>query len=217
MVKGAEMREKWDDYWNRNERTRFTRVSWSKRRIIGILDEYVKDGLVVLDAGCGSGFFSNYFISSGCRVYSLDYSARALGVARRLTRDRSESYLQRDLLDKRLTEEFEHYFDIIFTDGLFEHFPEDSQRNILDGFVTMKKEDGLIATFVPNKFTLWTLLRPLFMPQIKEVPFTLSRLKSLHSRCQILRSGGLNILPVRHSPDKLIGRYFGMLLYIICT
>lgn len=182
---------------------------------MGILDEYVVGDSVVLDAGCGSGFFSRYFVSRGCRAYSLDYSARALEIARDLTENRSERYIERDLLDKSLSEEFIGYFDIIFTDGVFEHFAADQQSEIIDGFMRMKKENGLIVTFVPNRFTLWRLLRPLLMPGIREVPFTAGRLRDLHHTCRILKSGGVNALPVKWSPDRWMGRYVGMLLYVV--
>ena len=42
-----------------------------------------------LDAGCGSGFFSAWFIARGCRTYSLDYSEEALEMARKATDGRS--------------------------------------------------------------------------------------------------------------------------------
>jgi len=51
------MRNEWNNFWISDQSKQFTKVSWSKRRIMNILDCYVKTEMIVLDAGCGSGFF----------------------------------------------------------------------------------------------------------------------------------------------------------------
>ena len=117
------MQREWNNFWSANQDRSFSNPSWSKRRIMKILERYVDadSGMEVLDAGCGSGFFSNYFILKGCRVYSLDYSEEALTLAKRMTNNKSFKYLKRDLLNDNLTSEFKNKFDLIFTDGLFEY------------------------------------------------------------------------------------------------
>ena len=84
--------------------------------------------------------------------------------------------------------------------------------------MTAKKKSGIITTFVPHKYSWWTLVRPFFMPGIKETPFTLSALKKLHSNSNMTleKYGGLNVLPIGLSPDRLIGRQLGMILYAFC-
>jgi SAM-dependent methyltransferase len=170
----------------------------------------------VVDAGCGSGFFSNYFISRGCKVYSLDYSEKALEIARKITQNKSFEYLNRDLLDESLGLEFKNTFDLIFTDGLFEHFSKEEQEKILKAFITMKKKGGLIATFVPNRYSFWTVIRPIFMHGIKEKPFTLKELASFIEGVgqKVIEKGGINVLPVKYSPEFL-GERTGMLVYAV--
>ena len=68
----------WDNYWSLDKTERFTKISWSKRRIISILNRYIKAGDHALDAGCGSGFFSRFFADQGLNVTALDYSEEAL-------------------------------------------------------------------------------------------------------------------------------------------
>jgi SAM-dependent methyltransferase len=172
--------------------------------------------MTVLDAGCGSGFFSNYFISRGCKVYSLDYSDKALEITRKITQNKSFEYLNRDLLDESIGLEFKNTFDLIFTDGLFEHFSKEKQEKIIDRFIIMKKKDGLIVTFVPNRYSFWTIIRPIFMHGIKEKPFRLELLISFIQRLgqKIIERGGINVLPVKYSPEFL-GKWIGMLVYVI--
>ncbi len=163
--------ENWDAFWEKNFDSRFIKKSWSKIRISKLLDGIVKEGMEVLDAGSGSGFFSNYFISKGCNVYALDYSEDALKIARSLTDNKAAAYLKENLLDINFGGRYKKKFDLIFSDGLFEHFEAVDQKIIMDNFQKAKKEDGIIATFVPNKFSWWQIIRPIFMPGIKRKAF----------------------------------------------
>lgn len=209
------MQEEWDNLWRNRQGKRLNKPSWSKKRMMNILDRYVSKNMTVLDAGCGSGFFSNYFISKGCKVYSLDYSEKALEITRKMTRGKSFEYLKRDLLDESLCFEFKNTFDIIFTDGLFEHFSKGGQKQIMKAFVAMKEKDGLIVTFLPNRYSFWTAVRPIFMLEIKERPFTLKELKVLvrSTDQEIIEEGGINVIPLKYSPE-VFGKSLGMLLYV---
>jgi len=68
---------------------------------------------------------------------------------------------------------------------------------------------------VPNRWSPWELIRPMFMPDIEETPFVMQQLIDLNHRngLKVIRYGGINTLPIRFSPDKMVGRTFGMLLY----
>ena len=120
------------------------------------------------------------------------------------------------MLDKEFCGKYQGKFDIIFSDGLFEHFEPRQQQKIMDNMNLMKKKSGVITTFVPNKFSFWEVIRPIFMPQIKEDPFTLGGLIKLNKSCKnkVILSGGLNVLPIKISPEFL-GKYFGMILYVV--
>jgi 2-polyprenyl-3-methyl-5-hydroxy-6-metoxy-1,4-benzoquinol methylase len=184
-----------------------------------VLNRYITKGMSVLDAGCGSGFFSEYFLSKGCSVYSLDHSAQALAVTRERTKNKCTAYLERDLTDEKLSVEYTAKFDVVFTDGLLEHFNATEQDRILSIFKKIKKPDGKIATFVPNAWTWWTLVRPFFMPGIYEKPFVSSGLKNMHTRngYRVMEDGGINVLPFKWSPESFLGKSFGMLLFCVAA
>ena len=143
-------RENWDRFWSAKGTRRFTQKSWSKVRIMGVLDGVVRGGMDVLDAGCGSGFFSTYFLNKGCRVWALDHSEASLEIARKNTQGRCVAYLKEDLFRDDWVEAFRGKFDLIFSDGLFEHFAVADQKRLMDRFRMLKKENGIVATFVPN-------------------------------------------------------------------
>ena len=205
---------KWDNHWAAQESSLEVRVSWARNRLKSKLNEYISPGVDVLDAGCGSGLLSKYLTEIGCNVYPLDYSEKAISVCRELTNNKCCKYLNNDFFDDNFINQYEGKFDIVLSDGLFEHYSDTDQSRILNNFVKMKKKSGYVVTFVPNKYALWQLVRPFVMPGIKEDPFIMRKLLKLHSNLEIIEKGGINVLPVSFSPEKF-GEYIGMLLYVI--
>lgn len=208
-------RSDWNRYWVRSKGGRFTQVSWSKRRILARLGPFLKSGARVLDAGCGSGFFSARFVESGCRVTVLDLAEEALAIARQATGGRAEEYVKEDLLDEGFAARHAARFDLIFSDGLFEHFIPADQERIAANLAAALAPGGVIATFVPNALSPWRLIRPILMPGIFEVPLRRARLREIHRGLTIVDAGGLNVLPFAASPERLLGSRFGMLLYVL--
>jgi len=208
-------RSDWNAYWSRSEGGRFTRESWSKRRILERLDPYLRPGARVLDAGCGCGWFTGRFLRAGCRVTALDRSEEALRIARDATGGGAEAYIREDLLDEGFGERRRGGFDLVFSDGLLEHFPPEKQRRIVSNLTAVLAPGGVLATFVPNALSPWRLLRPFLMPGIHETPFRAAPLRNLHGGLEMIEWGGLNVLPFRWSPERVLGRRFGMLLYVL--
>lgn len=121
------------------------------------------------------------------------------------------------MLSETVPNEISERFDIVFSDGLFEHFSFDDQDKIMKNFVSLLSDDGLIVTFVPNRFSPWQIIRPFYMPGIKEMPFVLDELIDMNERngLKVVDYGGINVLPFSVSPEQVIGKYFGMLLYTV--
>jgi len=208
----------WNHFWQRDQTEPFTKISWSKRRIINIIKPYLEGRNNALDAGCGSGFFSNYFCEQGLRTVALDYSEKALELTQRITNGRVQ-LIKENLVDSHLSEKLQDCFDIIFTDGLLEHFSQNDQDNIMRNLLSVLSQQGVLITFVPNRWSPWAFIRPFYMPGIDEVPFTLQGLINLTKQhhLEILAKGGINTFPWAFSPDKILGRTFGMLLYTIAV
>lgn len=206
----------WNHFWTSRSQGHLKGASWSKRRIIRVIEPFLKNKNNILEAGCGSGFFSKYFCDLGFNTFSLDYSDKALKITRDLTKGRSK-ILKYDLLITPLAEKITQRFDVVFSDGLLEHFNRQEQNQILQNLKSVLISDGILMTFVPNRWSPWELIRPIFMPGIGETPFVLSRLIALHRQNDfaVLSAGGINTIPVPFSPDRLLGKYFGMLLYAI--
>ena len=207
------MIEAWNRLWDRVEPARIERMSQSKRRIMDVLGRYLTPGMRVLDAGCGSGWFTKTFCDMGMQTTALDNSPSAVRLAQLLSSGRAEC-LRDDLLDPQLPKRLTERFDLIMTDGLFEHFSAIEQRRIMDNLRALCAPGGHIATFVPNLLSPWQLIRPFMMPGIQEKPFLLPQLIALNHGMQVLERGGLNVLPLRLSPE-FAGPAFGMILYTV--
>jgi SAM-dependent methyltransferase len=206
----------WNRFWSRPGSKQFSKVSWSKRRILNVLEPFATAGKMALDAGCGSGFFSRYFCDRGMSTVAADYSESALEMAKTVT-DGKCRLLKADFLNERLDQKLTDRFDLIFSDGLLEHFSAPQQDTIIKNWASVLSADGVMITFVPNRFSPWELIRPLYMPGIEETPFILKELVSVHERAglKIVQKGGVNTLPFRFSPDQWTGSAFGMLLYVV--
>lgn len=206
----------WDKFWNLKRTKKFSQESWSKKRILSILEQYVVSGKRALDAGCGSGFFSRFFCDRGMETVSLDYSDNALKKVEQITNGRAK-ILKADLLNCNLEALLQDRFSVIFSDGLFEHFSKDEQDKILKNLLSVLDREGVVITVVPNRWSPWQCIRPFFMRGIKEKPFVVKELRKLHQRngLEVIFSGGINVLPFRISPEKLMGKNFGMLLYVV--
>jgi len=206
----------WNRFWTQEQARPDRPPSWAKKRIQRVLSAAAPAPGHVLDAGCGSGYFSRMFLALGWKVTALDYAPQALEATRGLTQGRAE-LLQADLLRDPLQDRLNgRKVSLIFSDGLLEHFTPDDQQTILQNFFSVLDDDGLIVTVVPNRYSPWQWIRPWMMPGIEERPFVLRDLKQCHARSgfAIVRFGGMNVLPVRFSPEFL-GSRFGMLLYAV--
>ena len=208
----------WNRFWKADKINASDRVSWSKRRMIRVLEPFAREGKKVLDAGCGSGFFAKYFCDHQMETVALDYSEDALRIARQKTGGRVRT-VRADLLTKDVVDAVGSRFDVIFSDGLLEHFSGGDQDTIMRHFIQMLAEDGVVITFVPNRWSPWQLIRPFFMPGIDETPFVLRDLTALNRRhgLRVLEQGGINVVPFPCSPDALLGGIFGMLLFTVAS
>ncbi|MFQ6120518.1 MAG: class I SAM-dependent methyltransferase [Methanosarcinales archaeon] len=172
-----------------------------------ILDKYVRGKS--LDAGCGSGFFSKFFMDKNCRVFALDYSKESLKLTGSL--DKKIKLIKGSVLKMPFDNET---FDLVFSDGLLEHYK--NPISIVSEFERVAKKNGIVATFVPNKISYWILIKWFKLKDIKEYRFTLKKLIELHERVgfKIIKSGGLSALPLKISPEFL-AKYIGRIIYVI--
>lgn len=213
-----ELKNAWNSFWNSKSKEDIIKIRPRQKKTINILNRYVHSEMTICDAGCGSGFYSNYFISKRCSTYCIDYSEKAIELAKKVTLDKAERYIIMDILNDDNCRELRNTFDLIYTDGLFEHFSIIDQRKLMGNLIAMKKENGIIITFVPNILTYWEPIRRIHlnMPGIKEKPFTMKMLTSLVEKSgqKIIEKGGIHVLPFDTSPE-ILARWIGSSIYVV--
>jgi ubiquinone/menaquinone biosynthesis C-methylase UbiE len=145
----------WSRFWR--ERSEIDEVYTTEGRVVTeILAEGPVTGTRVLEVGAGSGRDSVTLAEAGAAAIILDYSMTSLTVARGVAR-RAD---QRALLvraDALLLPFREGTFDVVFHQGLLEHFRD--PMPLLRENVRVLKPRGLLLVDVPQRFHLYTLLK----------------------------------------------------------
>ena len=134
--------EKFDDLMNLYD---------MRRRVETVFDVFLKDrdlrGRKVLDAGCGTGWFSQRACRHGADVTALDIGPRLLEQVRRKCNART---VCGSVLDLRFES---NSFDVVISSECIEHTcrPQDAVREL----VRVCRPGGLIAITSNNHFWFW--------------------------------------------------------------
>jgi len=196
-----------------------------QRRIDIIFKEFLShniNGKLVLDAGCGTGWFSKEASSRGADVISIDVGENLLKIV-------AQKCQSRRVVGSILTLPFsDNTFDIIISTEVIEHTP--APINAIREMYRVLKPNGLLILTVPNK--LWypaifianaLKLRPyegyenwIFWKELKEV------LREIGFSIELMR--GLHLFPFLfpftykflHKMDRY-GYKLGPIMLNICT
>lgn len=109
----------------------------------------VKEGMKILDVGCGTGNFSVKLAKMGCKVTGIDISKEMLNVAIKKSEEQNLDieFFNMDLYDLKFDD---NSFDAVFSMTAFE-FVEDVPRALKELFRVVKKDGQvLIGTIAGN-------------------------------------------------------------------
>lgn len=111
-------------------------------------------GARTLEIGCGSAVDSVELAARGARAVAMDYSLSALEVARRHMQARQVSIqlAAGDLFHLPFPDDI---FDIVFSQGLLEHFPDPMPAIIEQARVV--RPGGILCVDVPQTYSLSTI------------------------------------------------------------
>jgi len=98
--------------------------------------QYIKPGGQILDAGCGSGRDSLYFLNRGYKVVSMDASEKMVEVSSLLTG-------QKTLLMKFEEIDFQNQFDGVWACASLLHVPKSNIVDVLKKLVISLREKGV--------------------------------------------------------------------------
>lgn len=137
--------------------------------------KHAKAGSRILEVGAGTGLFGMWLASVGYRATQIDLDQRvvalALENAERFNVPK-ERYSIRVGDANAVARIFSgEMFDLSYSGGLLEHFPEENAIGLLRG---MKAVSRKIVSVVPGKH--------MKVPRVDERPYTIGRLRKLHQQ-----------------------------------
>jgi 2-polyprenyl-3-methyl-5-hydroxy-6-metoxy-1,4-benzoquinol methylase len=146
-----------------------------------------RPGQVLLEAGCGASTWLPVFAQRfGYRVMGLDYSEQGCGLTKAvlLKAGVAGDILRADLF--ALPRELEGRADVVFSQGLVEHFTP--THGVVERLAMLTKPGGLVLTLVPNMRGLTGLLQRVVDRRTFErhVPLTPDALAEANHACGLM-------------------------------
>jgi SAM-dependent methyltransferase len=144
----------WDKFWaGKKVQEIYPPVTDITRELLPFINLVQKK---ILEVGAGTGRDSVKMLGHGARVFLLDYSNESLRLARQNLR--SDDVIL--VLANGLASPFpDNTFDVVFHQGLLEHFR--SPRGLLTENRRVLKKGGLFVVDVPQTLHFYTLLKQL--------------------------------------------------------
>lgn len=139
----------WDDYWKSKSFKRkfveFMRSVWFAPMFTSLVKKFHKNGRI-LEAGCGSGKYLKYFKDA----YGIDNSKESVKIAKK--------YCNNIVLGDIFHLPFKNkFFDIVFNQGVMEHFTDDEWDKILKEF---KRVSNKACIILPSKYSPFRIFNP---------------------------------------------------------
>ena len=154
-------KENWETFWKEKEDVDqvYSNADRIARNLQSVCD---LRGKKILEIGAGTGRDSFPLIELGAHVYQLDYAENSLRILKKLAEERNLSVTIVGGDTFRLPFEDES-FDIVFHQGLLEHFPPPLATALLRENARILKRGGLLLVDVPQRFHLYTVAKHILM------------------------------------------------------
>ena len=118
------------------------KIRWDRRA--GMLTNFLKSGMEVLEIGCGTGFFTKEIIKKPVHLTAIDISPELIDVAKRNILESNVKFI----IENAYQMTFENYsFDAVIGSSVLHHLDVDAA---LKEFYRVLKPGGIIAFTEPN-------------------------------------------------------------------
>ncbi|HEY6951223.1 MAG TPA: class I SAM-dependent methyltransferase [Bacteroidota bacterium] len=184
-------KEDWETFWDEKQDT--DEVYSNAGRVLRHLSKITPlEGKSVLEIGAGTGRDSFPLAEHGANVVQLDYAENSLRILKRLA---EESKLPVTIVggDTFSLPFRDGTFDIVFHQGLLEHFRKPVAERLLEENIRVLKPGGLLLVDVPQRWHSYTVAKHILITAGKwfagwERSFSVGELRA------VLR--GLGVTPV---------------------
>ncbi|MGA9365559.1 MAG: class I SAM-dependent methyltransferase [Bacteroidota bacterium] len=147
----------WENFWK--SRTDVHEVYSNADRILRNLNAVTDPkGKIVLEVGAGTGRDSFGLVKLGAEVVQLDYVESSLAIIRSLSK--KEGIRVHIVQGDAFSLPFPDFtFDVVFHQGLLEHFREDEAQKLLSENVRVLKRGGFLLVDVPQRYHIYTVVK----------------------------------------------------------
>jgi ubiquinone/menaquinone biosynthesis C-methylase UbiE len=147
----------WENFWREksNAEDVYSNADRVLRNLLAVTD---LEGKRVLEVGAGTGRDSFNLIPYGAEIYLLDYAESSLKIIRKLALD--NKYEVNIISGNALKLPFkDESFDIVFHQGLLEHFRKPEADKLVDENIRVLKRGGFLLIDVPQRYHIYTVLK----------------------------------------------------------
>ena len=177
-------KDHWNDYWNRPDHQP---IVTHEELLSNLLATTSVKGKKILEVGAGMGGDSIYLAKKGASVTVLDFTKKALQLIRK-NATREKVNIGTIQADARRMPFKDNMFDIIFHQGLLEHFK--NPKELLEEQKRVLKPGGHLLVDVPQRYTTYTIKKHILMWMGKWFAGW-EREFSIHELEHLVRSAGL--------------------------
>lgn len=146
----------WDEFWRKKQNV--SDVYANSDRIRRYLNRAIDlKGKRVLEIGAGTGRDSFYMTDDGCQIYLLDYSMNSLKIINELRNGIDAAHcIGADAFRLPFPDAS---FDVVFHQGLLEHFRKPQAFKLLLENSRILKTGGLLLVDVPQRYHVYTIIK----------------------------------------------------------
>lgn len=155
----------WDNFWSEKKEVHEVysnddRVLRNLRKIIDFKDKRV------LEVGAGTGRDSFGMVAQGATVFMLDYSPNSLKIIKSLAEEEKidVSPVGGNAFSLPFPDES---LDVVFHQGLLEHFREQQADLLLKENIRVLKHGGLLLVDVPQRYHIYTVMKHMLIAMDK--------------------------------------------------
>lgn len=196
-------RSHWETFWQ--EKSDVAEVYSNADRIVRNLSAVTElKAKRVLEIGAGTGRDSFPLVEEGAKVVQLDYAEHSLRILKSIA---DEHYIPVGIIggDAFQLPFRDDTFDIVFHQGLLEHFRAAQAEAMLRENIRVLKPGGLLLVDVPQRYHIYTLAKHLLMAVNKwfagwERSFSVGELRGV--------LGGLGLHPVNAYGEWMYPSFF---------
>ncbi|MBI4547234.1 MAG: class I SAM-dependent methyltransferase [Ignavibacteriae bacterium] len=150
-------KQKWETLWQKRENVHdyYSNGDRVLRQLASVTDVR---GKRVLEVGAGTGRDSIGLARQGADVFQLDYATNALKLMRQVAEENGVNVhiVGGDAFHLPFPNAI---FDIIFHQGLLEHFRKPQATHLLKENIRILKPGGLLLVDVPQRYHLYTVMK----------------------------------------------------------